>query len=354
MIVDRTLYANDPLIDLSDGVGQQAVSFRFNLIDGVTGGPLAELTPIRNASLNHSISQTTKRRLRMALGVEDTELIDPVNNRVDLTMLLSDGSEWPLGRYVFMDFPKQQFSSGDVAVAQLVDEMVTIDQQITTSINAVRKTATQVILEVLADFSYQLQIEASDFFQDQAWGPGAGRGQILEALALTGDYFSPWFGNDGALHFIRSFNAATAAPNFNFDVGNQVLMAGITDNNDALIAANRFLVIGNSTTGLGASAVQGVADVPASAPHSLQNRGFVVPSVVNLPVTNSTQAAAVARNLALRQQVAETVSLSTALDPRHDSYDVIVWQGQKWLEIAWSMSLVAGGTMSHTLRKVYT
>jgi hypothetical protein len=75
--------------------------------------------------------------------------------------------------------------------------------------------------------------------------------------------------------------------------------------------------------------------------------------VVTLPVTNIAQAAVVARNLAIQQTIAETVTLTTAVDPRHDSYDVIIWQNQKWLEIGWSMQLVAGGTMSHTLKRYY-
>lgn len=354
MIVSRTLFTETPLLDLADGIGQQAVSFRFDLLDGVTGESLAELTPIRNASLSHNTAQTTKRQLRLALGVADTQLVDPVNNRVDVTMVLSDDSEWSLGRYVFMDQPKQIFSSGDVSTASLVDEMVTIDQQITESVNSAGRNTHNVILDVLSSYSYPLKAEASDFSAIQAWGPGAGRGQILEALAVTGNYFSPWFGNDRALHFIQAFDPAAAVPTFNFDTGNAVLLPGITDNNDALIAPNRFHVIGNATTGVKSSAVEGFADVPATAPHSFRNRGFIVPTVVSLPVASSAQAAAVARNLAIRQTVAETVILSTALDPRHDSYDVVIWQDQKWLEIGWSMQLVAGGTMSHTLKKSYS
>ena len=49
----------------------------------------------------------------------------------------------------------------------------------------------------------------------------------------------------------------------------------------------------------------------------------------------------------------ETVSVTTALDPRHDSYDVIRWQGENWLETAWSMDLAEGGNMTHQLRKSY-
>ena len=73
----------------------------------------------------------------------------------------------------------------------------------------------------------------------------------------------------------------------------------------------------------------------------------------NLQVADADQARAVARGIGIRQTVFERVSLTTAPDPRHDSYNVVVWQGEKWLELAWSMALVEGGTMNHLLRKGY-
>ena len=44
---------------------------------------------------------------------------------------------------------------------------------------------------------------------------------------------------------------------------------------------------------------------------------------------------------------------STIPDPRHDGYDVIRWQGFNWLELGWSLPMIEGSSMSHTLRKSY-
>ncbi len=82
-------------------------------------------------------------------------------------------------------------------------------------------------------------------------------------------------------------------------------------------------------------------------------RGFVIPEVVNLPAGSNGQAAAMARNLGIRQAVFRRTSLSTAPDPRHDSYDVIRWQGVNWLELGWSMTLEEGAPMTHTLRRSF-
>ena len=114
---------------------------------------------------------------------------------------------------------------------------------------------------------------------------------------------------------------------------------------------------GRAVSVLGALASENIvafADVPANAPNSFTNRGFYISQVRTLQLASSSQAIAVANGLANRGTVFETVTLSTAPDPRHDSYDVIHWNGSLWLELAWTMSLLEGGAMSHTLRKGYT
>ena len=352
MIVSRSLTETVDFLDLVDGVGQRSVTFRFDLLNGVTGEHLGELTPLRAAALSHDTSRTIKRQLRLPLGVADAAEVNPINNRVDVTMIMGDASEWPLGRYVFTDYTRQEFSSGQLVNAALTDEMITVDQQITTGLGRGQGTpVVLVIQEALASFNFTMNIESSPYASVQSWGPGAARGQILENLALVGDYFSPWFGNDRQFHFIRAFDPAQAVPDFNFDTGNQVFQQGIVNSDDTLIAPNQFVVVSNGFTGSDMPTV-GIANVPDSAPHSIANRGFVVSEVVNLQVQTGAQA--VAQNLAYRQEVAERVSLLTAIDPRHDSYDVILWQNEKWLETAWSMQLVAGGAMTHNLRKTYS
>jgi hypothetical protein len=97
----------------------------------------------------------------------------------------------------------------------------------------------------------------------------------------------------------------------------------------------------------------GEASVPQSAPHSLKNRGFEILEVQTLQASSTGQAGAIAKNLMLRQTLFETTSLTTAPDPRHDSYNVIRWQGELWLELAWSMALTEGGGMNHSMRKAY-
>lgn len=339
------------LFQLDAGIGQRSSTFRFHLVNGVTGENLGDLTPIRPGSLSHDTTRTLKRQLQFDLGVEDSAAINPLTDRVLLSMVDENGTEWPLGRHMFTSVQRQFFSSGRLASCQLNDEMFLVDQQVTKGLTGAGRNVVSVIKDALADQPIVWEAESSPYLSNQSWGVGSSRGQILEDLATVGDYLSPWFGNDGKLHFVRSFDPATAVPTFDLDASNEVFLDEIVESDNLLSAVNRWIVVSNSASS--ETPVVGVADVPPELPYSIPNRGFVVAQVADLQVTGAAQAQATARNLALRNSVFEKVILATAPDPRHDSYDVIWWQGSPWLETAWTMNLEAGGEMAHNLSKAY-
>lgn len=338
---------------LLDQVAMRSSTFRFGLVNGVTGEVKEDLTPVRNASLSHDTTRTIKRQLSLNLGTYDTARIEPIVDRVLVYMVTADGTEWPLGKYMFTDSSQLESTGGDMANVVLNDEMFLVDQQISKGINGVKKSISATIIKVMEEFPrITLQQEPSFFEGMQAWTVGAGRGQILQDLALAGDLFSPWLDNNGTMRFIRAFDPALRVPDFDFDSGNSVLRAGIVETSDILTAPNRFIVISNTSENN--TPLIGVADVPVNAPNSFANRGFYLVKTEDLQLNTASQAQLVANNLALRSTVFERITITTPPDPRHDSYNVIRWQGENWLELAWSMSLLEGSAMSHSLRKAYT
>lgn len=347
-----TNFPHDPLLDLDPWVGQRQATFRFELFNGVTGQELGEIHPIRNASLTHDTTRIIKRQLSLDLGTADTAAINTLTDRVRPWMVFPNGSEYPLGVFMFTDASRQKFTSGVLGSMALNDEMFLVDQEIERGITGVGINVTRVIARVLEGLPIQFTAEATNFQSAEAWGVGSSRGQVLESLSVSGDYFSPWFGNDGELHFIRTFDPSTRVPDFDFDAHNKVIRDPIVMTDDLLTAPNRFIVISNTAIDSDVEAV-GRFDVPHTAPHSVAQRGFVIAKVFDLQVATATQAQAVAEGIGQRLTVFERVSLTTPPDPRHDSYNVIRWQGSTWLELAWSMALVEGGTMSHLLRKAY-
>jgi hypothetical protein len=337
--------------DLDPWVGQRSLSFTFARVNGLTGENLGTITPLRDASLTHDVTRTIKRQLTLNLGVADSAAINPLVDRIDVSMTANDGSTWPLGRYMFTGDTGKLTTAGDLSNVVLNDEMFLVDQPLIIGIDATGRAISTTITAIMAGLGIPQDIEPSPFMGAQAWAAGATRGRILEALSVSGDYFSPWFDNNKMFRMIRSFNPATRVPQFDFDAGNQVIRDTITNSSDLLTAPNRFLVISNTAASTGP--ITGVATVPPSAPHSFENRGFYITDVKNLQLTTGAQALATANNLANRFTVFETVELATAIDPRHDSYDVVHWQGDLWLELGWSMTLSAQGTMQHVMRKAY-
>jgi hypothetical protein len=345
-----TLPFNEQL-DLQPWVGQQSSTFTFELVNGLTGEHLGFITPLRNAALTHDTSRTIKRQLTINLGIADTDTVDPLTARLLLSMRLGDGSVWPLGRYMFTDDTSTRFTSGRLSNAVLTDEMFLVDQELTEGFDASGTTVVSSYQKLLSGLNVTFTSAASDgLLMAQSWSIGSHRGQIMEALAVTGNYFSPWFGNDAALHLIRTFDPIDQVPQFDWDAGNQVLRDSIVESSNILTAPNRFVVISNTSAN---DPIVGIATVSVTAPNSFANRGFYITATSTLQLSDASQAQAVARGLANRLTIFETVNLTTALDPRHDSYDVIFWRDNLWLELAWGMQLTGGGKMTHTLRKAY-
>lgn len=356
------------LLDMPDYVGQRSVSFRFVLVNAVLPNRPVDLHPLTltTPTLSHDTSRTIKRQLNgLTLGVDESGLINPLTSRIMLYMIVG-GQQFPLGRYMFADVSFLQYTNGVIANATMYDEMFMVDQQLE---NAFGPSLMFPILTggggvncaiaaelLLRDIPVTRDFAPTPYMTIGSWTAGTTRGQVMEQLALDGDYFSPWFGNDAKMHMIRTFDPIGAIPMFDLDAGNRVISSSIVNSNDLITAPNRFIVISNGFSDDTQTnvAIVGRADVPTTAPHSIVNRGFVVPSVTERQVNAQDQAGAIARNLALRQVVYERVELATVPDPRHDSYDVIKWQGEKWLELAWTLPLQEGASMSHTMRKAYS
>lgn len=347
-----TVLPPDPLLDLDPWVGQRQASFRFHVVDGVTGENKGDITPLRGASLTHDTTRTIKRQLSMSLGVADTALINTIRDRILLYMTFPNGKQYPLGRYMFTDSSRQVFTSGKLGNVVLNDEMFLVDQQIATGIDGVGRGVPNVINTALNGLPVTYTVDNTLATSTESYNTGTGRGQVLESLSVAGNFFSPWFDNTGVLRFITSFDPIDKIPDFDFDTGNSVMRDSIVETDDLLTAPNLFVVISNSADS-STVPVTATARVPANAPHSVENRGFEIPSVVDLQISNLGQAAVVAANLANRQTIFERVAMNTAPDPRHDSYNVIRWQGSLWLELAWSMALIEGGSMGHLIRKAY-
>lgn len=356
----------DPKFDLADYIGQRSSTFRFDLINGVTGVRLGTIHPLRDTvpTLDHDTSRTIKRTLSLELGKDDTAFINTITDRVLPYMVFDDGTEYPLGRYMFSDVTRQRFTSGKLSSTSLTDESFIIDQPIEQSFKAglsgsssfldseidIGQPINQVLEELLKPISIPRNFEDNNNNVIGSWALGTSRMRILEDLAVQAGFFSPWIDNFGVLRMIIAFDPADRAVDFDLDESNTVKYSTVAETDDLLIAPNRIIITNNQSNN---AVIVGTYDIPSSAPHSIINRGFVIPDIRNVQVSSGSAASLVAENIGLRETVFERVTLTTVPDPRFDSYNVIKWDNEKWLELAWSMQLIEGGDMTHTMRKAY-
>lgn len=362
--------ANSPasqLLDISDWLGQRAATFRYDVVDARSGIRLGTVAPLRSTIpvLTHNTQNTICRTLTgFNLGTADTASLNPVTDRIVPYMVISTPQgelTFPLGRYMYDSSTLAVSTGGDNSANSLFDETFIIDQPLDTGFTAVSdvdaiRSVPRAIELFLAPFVeaglIRYQIQDSAAAASGSWAAGTSGGSVLTALAKQGAYFQPWFNNEGILTFELAFNPADVPPDFDYDQTKSVVRNTISTTSDLLHAYNRFTVINNS--GNTSSAAYGSYDVPSSAPFSFANRGFRITKVIDdQGAFDSLQAQAMAKAYAEQEIVNERTTLSTAPDPRHDSYDVIRWQGGQWLEIAWSMQLQEGGPTVRQLRKAY-
>lgn len=338
-------------LDLEACIGQRQATFRFDLFNGVTGENLGRVYPDadRAATLTHDTSRTIKRDLRLTLDPADASEINVITDRIAPSMLLA-GRIWPLGRFMFTSEVDMVSTGGNDASLVLMDEMWLVDQEITAGFSS--SASVDLAARQLVDGLPLVgaEFEPSPYPAVGGWRVGSRRGQILNTLALIGDYETPWLANDGLMRMVRTVDPADAIPAITWDDTALVYADKVSDTDNLVEAPNRFVVVGNGTASSAAEIV-GVYDVPPSAPHSIAARGFVLQQTYDVGVGTQAQATAAARGIGLRQTIIAQLDTATPPDPRHDSYDVIRWNGVNWLETAWSMELVEGGDMAHTLRR---
>ena len=347
----------DQLLDLAPGIGQRQATFRFALVDAASGRALGDIQPVRTPpSRTHDTSRKTCRSMAgLVLDRADTAAVNAVTDRVQVFMVIG-GAEKELGTYVFTDTHRTRTTHGRRGEYGLADLGFVVAQptESTVGFGAGTNVGTAIatILAAVPSLAgYEVEPGAAVTGAPIAWPAGTDRGRILEDLATLGAYLSPYMGNDSVIRVRRSFDPAEAAPSFTFESGGRVRSESISESDDLLEAPNLFVVVDNSNT---AAPVVGRYEVPVSAPHSYANRGFWVPQVTDMQgVGTSASADVAARALGLAHTVYQQVTLATPPDPRHDAYDVVAYDGVNWLETAWSLPLIEGGEMTHTLRRAY-
>ena len=346
------------VLDLA--AGQRQATFAFDLLDP-SGNVIGELHPVVDSapSIENNINRTIKRTMDgLVLNPAEAAAVNTLTDRVRPRMVLTVGSplDWPLGVFLFGGADTGVHSWGRDLSASMVDLTFILDQRVPATIAYDQGTSIAAALAaqfVAAGISnYLIDGVTTLFGAPVVWPAGTSRYAIMAEMAGMAGCFSPYFDNRGVGRVKQVADLTTAPIDVTYDLGGRIFADTIVETDDLLTAPNRYIVIDSSAS---ANPIVGVYDVPASAPFSAANRGFVVAKVIDVQGLQD-QASANARAYAAYAEDSATfrwVSFGGAPDPRHDTFQVIDFLGDRYREQRWTMTLVDGAPMAHDLRRVY-
>lgn len=338
-------------------LGQRAERFEFDLLDkdlflydSIT--PTTDANPTITANTDRAIARTLDG---MELVLGEMDRVNTLSDRVRPMMVMPDSTRYPLGVFVFGESKRSQFGDHETADVSFMDQAWILDQPLERSVSIDAGGSSTALLYQLAT---EVGIRAVQIATDipsptaadpVAWAAGTSRFAAMEDLAEKMGCVRPFFDNVGVLRVVR---APSAKSTVNFAIGpNQVVADSLLTTDDSYRAPNRYIVVGTGQ----ATPIVGSYDVPDDAPHSFARRGFVVAQTVDAPgVADTAAAVEAARAAAIADSRSYTsVTFTTPIDPRHDLYNVVFWEGQPWLEVEQRIELKAGGGHDHALARLW-
>lgn len=345
------------------GRGQRSSTFMFELLDNGLNviGEIDVVSP--GVSIQNNINRKIKRTLsNFVLSPAVDRDINPITDRVRVSMIMEDETTWPLGVFLFSDTSVVPLTgTRGYRAGSLTDQSVILDQPTTRtySFNPGSNIGAS-IQSMLQGLIPAYQVEVASIFvpgtEAMVWPAGTSRLDIVNDLCSAAGYYSLYFDNAGVAiaRSVPDLAGVEATLRYgSIDPNEQRVYSGtITMRDDLLEAPNRYIVV---STGMNQQEVVGFWDIPSTAPNSKENRGYVVATVINKQGIDSNAAATTAAK-AYGQSDYSTYSWATfdaAPDPRHDTFDVVAWEGVNYREQSWTLPCIEGGAHKHELRRIY-
>lgn len=352
----------DELLDLAPQIGQRQSTVRWDVLDvtltSVDQGaitPRADSTPTVAVNGNAAIKRTLST---FRLTPADQASLNPFADRLRPTWVLENGAEFPLGVFLLGSLDRLRFEYGLEAEVACVDQTLIVDTPITQSValaagDSLRSAIeTQLAAAGVPLFDVDATITTS-ISAPIAWPVGTSRLRIVNDLAAMAGAFALYFDNAGVGRIRRARAIADETATLIYREGGRIITGSMVETDDLLDAPNRYLVI---DSGAAEFPIVGLYDIPADAPHSQANRGFVVARVIDAQGLGSADQALAQAKAAYEADHGgfQWAQFSSPPDPRHDTFDAVDYLGVVYREQSWSLPLAEGAEMTHDLRRTYT
>lgn len=348
----RPVTPND-ILDLREGIGQVACSFRWDVED-LGGNVQGEVHPhARSAVISNDTRSKVYRTLRgVRLRESEARDLDLFRTVVHPWMVLEDGTRWSLGRFRFTGGTARYGSLETSSDVTLGDARFVLGQTLPRSFGVSDGGSVYgAMLEVAGLYGFPTGgITPTDAVVGggpATWPPDGNGLQVLESMSQRARYLPPYLDNDGTLT-MRPVDQVRLGVGHVYD--GRVVVKTLTTSEGLLEAPNAFKVISSGPT---KGETYAVAYVDPTAPHSRERRGFTVMKVIRrqgLPDQPACAAVAQSHAAASAEQYA-TAQLTSAPDPRHDTFDIVQVGADAYREVASTMEMRPGGAHTHTLVK---
>lgn len=348
-----------------NGYSQTGISYDFDLLDKDLYylGKL-EVSAGSTVTIENNINRTIKRQMD---GIEILPNIltdiNTLSDRVRPYMRLQDGTRWPLGVFVFSDASYARLSrdSGTRHLTML-DLGAIIDQGVERTYSFLPGRPIEDCIHTLLQASpiteYVVEGSGSSIGGEEGvtWPAGTELLSIINDLCGMGSYYSLYFDNNGVgqVKLVPDLGSEEAVLRYGSVPGEQrVKRETIIETDDLLAAPNRYIVTNTSFNDI---PIVGYWDIPSPAPHSIANRGYVVSVTKDVQGLESVDQAMNAAK-AYGQSDYNTYQWATfdaAPDPRHDTFDIVSWEGVNYREQSWRLAMEPDASHTHELRRIYT
>lgn len=350
------------ILDMVEGgVFHRSDSYRFDLLDQ-DRNVIGALTP--KVDSDPSISNDTSRAVirtldNFHLPASVVADINPITDQVRPIMRLQNGSEHELGLLSWAQDNRPLRAWGVEHASSLRDQMFILNQprgRTSSSAKGSNLLARAVDHAALRIPRERILVEGSSgasVVAPMSWPPNESITNIINAHLAPIAYLPAHFNHQGLLVFRPApTDIDDVDPDLIYRPGGRIIADSIVGSDDLLDAPNVYVVIESS--GQGASIV-GRYQIPASAPHSVENRGYEVVKTLSMQGLGSVAQAnqAAKREAQTDDSTFEWQQFAGVADPRHDTFNVVDLLGTRYLEPAWRLPLYNGGNHTHVLRRVY-
>lgn len=352
------------LLDLAPGVGQRIETVRYDVLraDRSVEFTLTNVEADHPPTISWDSTSSTNRTLNgLTIGPADASRINPLTHRLAPYWVLDTGDTYPLGVFLFSGVDRHVDSWGSDLSGTMYDQSVILNQPRESSLSIgvggqVRSALQQIVDEVGLTAYASIDPTPAYVSTPVSWQLGTSRGQTLTDLCLSAGFYPWYFDNTGILRLRAIPNPLSTAPadlTFNADASSRIIAGSVMTSTDLVKAPNRYIVRGNSSASQEVSAFY---DVPASAPHSKDNIGYVRSVVIDNQAVTDSASALVAAQAAYATDFStyDWMSFQSSPEPRADGFQIASVLGSNYRVVSWSLPLTPGGPMAWKTRKNYT